>query len=197
MLLGVGQQSFDAFRQLAGVHHPIAQRGVVLVALVLAAKPAIVHDEQFATHRGYVCHHLVHAFLVDVKVDTFPAVQQDFAQLVAVGQLVFAPPAVEVAAGAAQPLVTVGQGQLRGDERLTLLQEVGGVVLVDAREEVVVFIVVRVDAQLVIAAVAERGTDDTSLVLTRLSVQRKHHFGMVGVRIARTVLVLDDLHARH
>ena len=104
---------------------------------------------------------------------------------------------MEVAAGTAQSFVAIGQGQLGGDERLAFLQVIGRIILVDAGEEVVVLVVVRVDAQLVIAAVAERGTDDTSLVLTRLPVQRKHHFGMVGVRIARTVLVLDDLHARH
>ena len=49
------------------------------------------------THRGDVCHHLIHTLLVDIEIDAFPGVQQDFAFLVAVGQHVLTSPFVEIA----------------------------------------------------------------------------------------------------
>ena len=72
LLLGFGKESLNAVRQLLLVYNPVAQRTVVDVTLVLIAKPSVIHDEQFATHRLDVCHHLRHLRLLDVEVDTLP-----------------------------------------------------------------------------------------------------------------------------
>ena len=72
LLLGFGKQTVNAVRQLLLVRHPVAERTVVDAALILTAKPSVVHDEELATHRLDVCHHLRHFRLLDIKVDTLP-----------------------------------------------------------------------------------------------------------------------------
>ena len=96
-LLRVFTEIADAVRQLAGIYHPVAQGCIVAIALVLATKPTIVHHEQFTPHHGDVVHHLMHALLSDVEIDTLPRVQQYLALLIAMPQTVFASPLVEVA----------------------------------------------------------------------------------------------------
>ena len=90
-------KSWHTVGQLLTVNHPVAERRVVGLAWILVAKPSVVHNEQFAAHRGNVAHHLVHALLVDVEIHTFPAVEQNVAQLVAMGKHILASPLVEVA----------------------------------------------------------------------------------------------------
>ena len=96
VLAGVAQQSFDTLGQLVLVDHPVTEAGIVDLAGIFVTKPSVVHHEQLATHRGNVAHHLVHALLVNVEIDAFPRVQQDFALLVAVCQHVFAAPLMEI-----------------------------------------------------------------------------------------------------
>ena len=147
-------QPLDAVRQFAGVDLPVAQGTVVDVARILDAEPAVVHDEEFAAHARDVGHHLVHGGLIDVEVDAFPAVQQDLALLVAMGDPVGASPAVEVAGGAAQAFPGPGESEFRGAEGLAAREFIGAVVGADAGEEPVVIGVVRDGLQVVIAAVA-------------------------------------------
>ena len=97
MLLGIAEQSLNALWQLVCINYPVAKGAVVCLTRILHAEPAIIHHEEFATHRSDVAHHLVHAFLVDVEIDTLPGVEQDFALLVAMSQHVFAAPLVEIA----------------------------------------------------------------------------------------------------
>ena len=74
-LCGIIAKRADAVRQLVGIGLPVAQGRIVAVALILAAKPAVVHNKQFTPHHGDVIHHLVHALLSDVEIDTLPGVQ--------------------------------------------------------------------------------------------------------------------------
>ena len=72
-----------------------------------------MYGKELAAHISDVAHHLVHALLVDVEVDTLPAVEQYHALFVAVSEHILASPAVEVAAHAGESLFGEGQGQGR------------------------------------------------------------------------------------
>ena len=52
------------------------------------------------------------------------------------------------------------------------------------------------DAQTVVATVAEGGPNDIAAVLPRFAVERKHHLGMVSVRVAGAVVVAHHKLAR-
>ena len=110
MLFRIAEQSLDSFGKFPFVDNPIAQRGIVRITWVFVSEPSVVHHKQFAAHRSDVAHHLVHTGLVDVEVDTFPAVQQNLAWRISMGQSIATSPTVEITAGTAQPLLTVGQG---------------------------------------------------------------------------------------
>ncbi len=134
-------------------------------------------------------HHLVHALLIDVKIDAFPRVQQDFAFLVAVGEHIVTAPFMKIARHARESFVRERQRQLRRYECLALLQVIFGIVLVDARKEIVILCVVGDHLQTVVARIAQCGTDDLSCVLLCLAVQREHHLRVARMRVARAVLV--------
>ena len=53
---------------------------------------------------------------------------------------------------------------------------------------------VGVKHQFVVARVAQSGSDDTSVVLARLAVERDHHLTVGGVGVAHSVFILDYLH---
>ena len=101
MFLGCVGKTFYSQREFFLVHHPVAEAGVVGVARIFVAEPAVVHYEQLAAQRCNVAHHLVHNVLRDVHVHTFPAVEEHHALAVAVPQGVLACPAVNGAAYAA------------------------------------------------------------------------------------------------
>ena len=120
LILGFGKQTVNAVRQLVLVYNPVAQRTVVDASLVLIAKPSVVHDEQFATHRLDVSHHLRHFRLLDVEIYALPRVEQNLALDVAVHQFVLASPTVEVTAHSAHSLLAVREGCDGSGEGLVL-----------------------------------------------------------------------------
>ena len=111
-------------------------------------------------------------------------------------QFVQACPAMEVTAAATQAFITISQGKFGSAEKFVLLQGISRVLFVDSGKEMVVFIIVRLNAELVVAAVTEGCTNHVARVLLRTAVKGEHHFGMVSMGIAHTVLILDNLHAR-
>ena len=173
----------------------VSTAGIVGVALIFATEPAVVHHEQLSAHAGDVGHHLLHAFLVDIEIHSFPAVQQNFAQAGAVSQPVVASPAVEVAANAANPVFAVAQRQWRSNESLAFAEVVGRVVVVDSGEEVVIVGIVGVEPQFVVAGVADGCADCASGVLVSLAVERYHHFAVRGVGVSCAVGVLYHFNA--
>ena len=60
----------------------------------------------------------------------------------------------------------------------------------------VIFIIMRLDAEFVVTTVTEGCANHVARVLLRTAVKGEHHFGMVSMGIAHTVLILDNLHAR-
>ena len=50
MFLRITEQSLNAFRKLTGIYHPVAQRRIIGIALVLASEPSVIHHKQFAAH---------------------------------------------------------------------------------------------------------------------------------------------------
>ena len=105
VLLGIAEKALDAVGELILVNHPVAQTRIVHFSRVFVAKPSIIHHKQLAAHRRNVLHHLVHTLLVDVEVDAFPRVEQDFALLIAMHELILATPLVEVTADTRKSLV--------------------------------------------------------------------------------------------
>ena len=193
VLLGIAQQTLDTLRQLVLVDHPVAERGVVDLTRILVAEPAVVHHEELTPHRGDIAHHLVHALLVDIEVDTLPGVQQHLPFLVAMSEHILAPPLMEVTGYARETLLGEAQGDLRCDERLTFLQVIFRVVRVHASEEIMEVTIVRLHLQLVVARVADRGTYHVAVVLLSLTVEREHHLSATRVCVAHAILILDDL----
>ena len=184
-----------AVRKLVLVHLPVAEGAVVGQTGIFLTEPAVVHDEELSSHIGYVLHHLVHARLVDVEIYTFPAVEENLAELLAVCQLVVAAPPVEIAAGSAQTFVRICQGEFRGLEDLLGSEGVFRVVRVDSGIELMPVGVAGVDAEFIVSAVAEGCSDHTAGVLLRLAVKREHDLGVVCVGISYSVLVLDREHS--
>ena len=122
VLLGCIDESLNAMRQLACINRPVSERVGVVVAMVFHAKPSIVHHKEFSTHAADVVHHLVHALFVDVEIDTFPTVQQDWTQFGAMSNLVGASPTVEMTTCTAQSFVAVSECQSRSHKAFTALQ---------------------------------------------------------------------------
>ena len=186
----------QAAREFGLVYGPIAQSIRVVFAWIFVAEPTVVHYKQFASHGSDITHHLVHALFVDVEIDAFPTVQQNFAGSVPVGEFMQACPLMEFPAASAHPFVAVGQCQCGGAEHFFFFQIVPGVFFVDAGEEMVPVVFLRVNTQFVVAAVAKCCTDDASRVLLRFAVEREHHFCMCRLGVAYPVRVFDDFHTR-
>ena len=151
VFLGITEKSLDTFRQLVLVDDPVTQRGVVRLTGIFVTKPTVVHHEELATHGGDVSHHLVHAFLVDVEIDTLPRVQQYLTLFVTMHQHVLTSPLMEVTGNTRESLLGESQCQLGSDECLTLLQVILRVILIDTSEEIVVLCIVRIYLQPVVA----------------------------------------------
>ena len=81
VLLGITQEALDTVWEFLPVNLPVAKSTVVTVALILGAEPSVVHHKQLTTHRGDVCHHLIHTLLVDVEIDTLPGIEQNITKL--------------------------------------------------------------------------------------------------------------------
>ena len=64
------------------------------------------------------------------------------------------------------------------------------VLLIDTSHEVMIVSVIGLDLQFVISCITEGGTNNITLVLAALAVEREHHLGMLGLRVAYAVLVL-------
>ena len=195
MSIGTLHQPAYAVRKLVLVHLPVAEGAVVGQTGIFLTEPAVVHDEELSSHIGYVLHHLVHSRLVDVEIHTLPAVEQDLAELPAVGQLVVAAPPVEVAAGTAQTFVRICQGKFRSLEDLLGSECIFRIVGVDSGIELMPVGVAGVNAEFVVSAVAEGCSDHAAGVLLRLAVKREHDLGVVCVGISYSVLVLDSEHS--
>ena len=71
-VFGSLQQGRHTVGQFLGVGHPVAQGLRVIGATILAAKPAIIDNEEFATQFLDAVHHLLAHLLVDIHIDTFP-----------------------------------------------------------------------------------------------------------------------------
>ena len=156
-------------------------------------EPAVVHHEKLASHRSNVIHHLSHTGLADVEIDTFPAVQQDFAFTVTVAEHIFATPAVKIAASPAQSLRGVSQGHFRSSEYFLRLKIILGIVGADSGIELVIVRCTGVETELIVAAVAQSRPDYPSVILARFSIEGNHHLGVLGLGIPDTVLVLNNL----
>ena len=100
---------------------------------------------------------------------------------------------MEIPGDTAQSLLREGQRQCRCGERLTLLQVIFRIVLIDTGKEVVVVGIVRDHLQAIVSRVADSRSYDVAHILLPFPVQREHYLAVVGVRIARAVLVHDDL----
>ncbi len=171
VFLGITQESFDTFGQFTFVHCPVAETAVVGLAGVFVAEPSVVHDEEFTAHGGDVAHHLVHSLLIDVEVHAFPGIQENVSWLVAVHQFVFTSPLMEVARGTAESLIGIGECQDGSDKGLSLGQLVFRVVFIDAGIQIVVFCIVGLHLEAIVAAVTESGANHSALVLLWFPVE--------------------------
>ena len=191
VLAGGLHETSYAVGQFVPVHDPVAERTVVAQSRIFVAEPAVVHDEEFAAHRSNVGHHLVHSGFVDIEIDSFPAVEQDLAFTVAVGDLVGARPAVEIARDSAEAFVGEGQREFRSAEGLPFRESQFTVVRKDTGEKAVVISIVCDEIEMIVSAVAECGPDDRAGILLGLAIERYHHLGVGRMRITDTVLIVD------
>ena len=70
--LGCFGEGFESIRQFARINHPVAERRIIGVALVLSTEPAVVHHKEFTAESGDVVHHGEDLLLGDVEIDAFP-----------------------------------------------------------------------------------------------------------------------------
>ena len=115
-LFGCTYQSFNAIRQLTFIHNPIAQRRIIHITAILAAKPSVVHNKKLTTHVSDILHHLCHLGLFDVEINSFPTVEKHIAQLIAMAQFVFTSPTMEGATHTTLAFLAIGKCQRRGNE---------------------------------------------------------------------------------
>ena len=85
-------------RQLVGIDLPIAEAGLVIVARVAVAEPAVVEQERFGAEFLGAVEQRDEGRLVEVEAGGLPIVQQDGTGLGGVAYAVAAGPAVEIAA---------------------------------------------------------------------------------------------------
>ena len=110
-------------------------------------------------------------------------------------QLVASAPSVEVAAGTAESFIRICQSQFRSLEYLLRLKPVRRIIRVDTGIELMIIYVTGIYTKFIVTTIAKRCSYDTTVILLRLSVKRKHHLGMVCMRVARAVLILYHLHS--
>ena len=100
-------QFLDAMRQLVLCLVPVSQSLGVAVAFVFVSEPSVVEQEHIHTQFYGIAHQFYQLVLVEVEVGGFPVVEQGHAVFLAVLELVFACPVVEVAAGLSASAVAV------------------------------------------------------------------------------------------
>ena len=103
---------------------------------------------------------------------------------------------MEVTGCAREPFLRESESQSGSAERLAFLQMVFRVVLIDASNEVVIFCIIGVDLQTVVPRIAQSSSNHIASEFVRFPVEREHHLCMIGVGVACSVLVLDDLQTR-
>ena len=143
-----------------------------------------------------ILHHLIHAFLINVEIHTFPRVQENVTQLVAMSEDILAPPLMEIAASTTQSLGRIGQCQRRSLESLSLLEMILRVVAVDASKEVMVFRIICHRLQLIVATINKSSPNHIASIFLPLAIEREQHLGMVGMRGASSIGITDDELAR-
>ena len=192
ILLGITEQTFDAIRQLFGIHYPIAQATFVVCARIFFAKPSIIHHEEFTAHRVDVCHHLVHSLLVDAEIHTLPRVEKNITLLVAMSEDILASPFMEVAACATQSFLRIGESQGWCLESCAFPEVILRVFLIDACKEIVILGIIGYSSEFIVATIFDGSTDDITHIFLSFATEREHHLTMVGMRVANAIVISDD-----
>ena len=196
MFLGCRNQTIHSIRQLPFVHHPIAQWRMVIIPRILVTEPTVVHNKQLTAHCSKVSHHLVHFLLVNVKIDTFPTIQQNVTKLITTMNLTVTCPTMKITAYATQPFFTIREGKFRGYENFLWFQFIFGCFIIDSCQEVMRIIIIRINTKFVISTPTQGGSNHTPRIFLRTPIQREHNLRMVSLTIACSIHILYCFHAR-
>ena len=132
LLLSLLGETTDAVGEFVFGLIPVAETLSVAVTGILVAEPSVVEQEHVdAEFLSFAdeAHELV---LVKVEICSLPVVEEGHTGFVAVVDLIFACPVVEVAARFSGTFVAEREDELRGGERFAALERVGRKVGVDA-----------------------------------------------------------------
>ena len=123
--MGVGGDIVDAFRNLGGVHFPVAEAGVVPVAGIVLREPAVIQDEHLKAHGGRIVDHPKEGFGRKGKVGAFPAVQEGGIDLTASINAIIPGPGMQVPGRLPRPFAGEGIDEIRRRKCLSCSQFIG------------------------------------------------------------------------
>ena len=200
---GLVREPGEAVRQLRGIHHPVAEAGLVAVLFVAGVlalpEPAVVEDEHLAAHFLHAVHHVGERLLRKAEVGAFPRVEQNRVQHVAVRHQVAARPAVVLARHLALALLGPHDYCPRRGEGLAGVEDVRPRLHVDSSENIrLASIPATPYALLSGAGPFQRHAENLAVFLIYFVAKAHHHrrVRLPGVARARERAVLRDLSVR-
>jgi hypothetical protein len=100
---------------------------MVVKAGIFISEPAVIHHKQFSSHIRYILHHLMHFRLINIKINSLPAVKQNIIHFSAMGELIFSAPFMKVAAYPTEAFSGKTQRKFRSDKTLAPCKGIIGV----------------------------------------------------------------------
>ena len=192
--MGVGGHIVDAFRNLGGVHFPVAEAGVVPVAGIVLREPAVVQDEHLEAHGGRVVDHPKKGFGREGEVGAFPAVQEGGIDLPASVNAVVPGPCMQVARGLPRPFAREGIDEIRRRKRLSCSEFVGRSKRADSGQDRETAGLVLLEGETEIAAPGEGAGDDvTHILLQPVRIEAHQERGIRALGHLRPAAGFNDL----
>ena len=192
--MGISGDVIDALGELADIDLPVAKGGVVAVAGVFVAEPAVVEHEHLEAHRGGVVNHAQERLCREGEIGAFPAVQEDGVDLPAAVDAVVARPAVEIAGSLPRAAAGPGPDHVGGAEGRAGLQRIFGSEGGDAAEHGQAVLGVALEAQAPVARPGEGAGDDLAVIFPQLvRVEGQEEGGIAELRVLDAAMVLQDL----
>ena len=183
----------DATGEFRVCRLPVAETGMVVLTGILVAEPSVVEEEHLHAEVLGILHQLGQRLLVEVEACVLPVVEECHACTLAIPQLVFAGPVVEVSGGRRRTVVAHREDELGSFEGLTSLEDIVGGIRIDAWDDAQAVDVVDLEGAAEVTRPVDGAEHHRSLVLTGGSVDAELEERLTLFGGARAELRVDDL----
>ena len=195
-LAGLGGEVIEAVREFVGVDLPIAEAGIVVVAGMAIAEPAVVQEEGVHSQILGAVEEGDDGLFVKMEIGGLPVIEQDRSGLVAVADAVAERPAMEIAADSTFAVVAPGPEHGRRGEGPAGLEAILGGRRIYAAQGAQAVFPVHFEGKLEAAGPGEGAAEHLAGILLGRGSQREDEGGDAEPAGSHSDLGVEHLDAR-